>query len=258
MNKPAPLIRHVLPVIEPDGSVEWRIWALPPVADVLALAASGAVITSEHVVGWLRQASRRWPVPREDDTMSAFLHALNVLRVTKPFQGKQAEQEGPRRAEVMERIRRVKAAIETIVADLPVMVEAAGGNIAADRAKGRTPLRDEEQIMRLIALPEQAKAARDVIMAPDQRHKAQPWHDAAMLIGRHVSRILARHGVDTVGTGWTGPLGHVVSLALEAVGEGIHDRAAVAKALDRARKFPKRGLLRLALHNASYRGALVA
>src|SRR3712207_4448413 len=101
MNKPAPLFRHVLPVIEPDGSVEWRIWALPPVADVLALAASGAVITSEQFVGWRRQASRRWPVPREDDNMSAFLHALNVLRVTRPFQGKQAEQEDPRRAEGM-------------------------------------------------------------------------------------------------------------------------------------------------------------
>ena len=111
------------------------------------------------------------------------------------------------------------------MADLPVMVEAAARNIAADRAKGRTPMRDEEQIMRLAVLLEQAKAARGVIMAPEPRHKAQPWHDAAMLIGWHVSRILARQGVDTVGTGWTGPLGHVVSLALEAVGEGIHDRA---------------------------------
>ena len=257
MNKP-PLFRHVLPVIEPDGSAEWRIWALPPVEDVLALAASGAVITSEHVLGWLQQASRRWPVPREDDNMSAFLHALNVLRVTKPFQGKQAEQEDPRRAEGMKRIRRVKAAIETLVADLPVMVETAGRNIAADRAKGRTPLRDEEQIMRLAVLLEQAKAARGVIMAPEPRHKAQPWHDAAMLIEWHMRRILGRHGVDTVGTGWTGPLGHVVSLALKAVGEGTHDRAAVAKALDRARKSPKQGLLRLALHHASYPGALVA
>src|SRR5215207_9556941 len=146
MNKPAPLLRHVLPVIEPDGSVVWCIWALPPVADVQALAASGPVITSEHVVGWFRQASRRWPVPTEGEPMAAFLHALNVLRVTKPFQGKQAEREDPRRAEGMERIRRVKAAIETLVADLPGMVEAAGGNIAADRAKGRTPMRDEEQI----------------------------------------------------------------------------------------------------------------
>jgi hypothetical protein len=245
-------------VTEPDGSVEWRIWALPPVADVLALAASGAAITSEQVVGWFQQASRRWPVPSEDEAMAAFLHVLNVLRVTQPFQGKQAEQEDPRRAEGMERIRRVKAAIETLVADLPVMVEAAGTNIAADRAKGRTPLRDEEQIMRLAVLLEQAKAARGVVMAPEPRHKAQPWHDAAMLIGWHVSRILARHGVDTVGTGWTGPLGHVVSLALEAVGEGVHDRAAVAKALDRAGKSSKRGLPRLALHNASYPGALVA
>ena len=112
--------------------------------------------------------------------------------------------------------------------------------------------------MRLAVLLEQAKAARGVIMAPEQRHKAQPWHDAAMLIEWHVRRILARHGVETVGTGWTGPLGHVVSLALKAVGEGTHDRAAVAKALDRARKSPRRGLLRLALHNASYRGTLVA
>lgn len=95
-------------------------------------------------------------------------------------------------------------------------------------------------------------------MAPEQRHKIQPWHDAAMLIGWHVSRILARQGVGKVGTGWTGHLGHVVSLALEAVGEGAHDRAAVAKALDRARKAPKQGLLRLALQNAGYRGALVA
>ncbi len=245
-------------MVEPDGSVEWRIWALPPVADVPALAASGPVITYEHVVGWFQQASRRWPVPSVDDNMSAFLHALNVLRVTQPFQGKQAEREDPRRAEGMERIRRVKAAIETLVEDLPGMVERAGWNIAADRAKGRTPMRDEEHIMRLAVLLEQARAAKGVIMAPEPRHKAQPWHDAAMLIGWHVSRILARHGVDTVGTGWTGPLGHVVSLALEAVGEGAHDRAAVAKALDRARKAPKQGLLRLALQNASYRGALVA
>ena len=252
------MFRHVLPVIEPDGSVEWRIWALPPVEDVLVLAASGAVITSEQVVEWLQQASRRWPVLREDEAMAAFLHALNVLRVTKPFQGKQAEHEDPRRAKGMERIRRVKAAIETLVADLPVMVEAANTNIAADRAKGRTPLRDEEQIMRLAVLLEQAKAARGVIMAPEQRHKAQPWHDVAMLIEWHMVRILTRHGVDTVGTGWNGPLGHLVSLALKAVGEGTHDPAAVAKALDRARKSPKKGLLHLSLGTASYRGALVA
>lgn len=258
MNKPVPLFRHVLPVIEPDSSVEWRIWALPPVADVLALAASGPVITSDHVVAWFQQTSRRWPVPSEDDNLSAFLHAINVLRVTKPFQDKQAEREDARRAEGMERIRRVKAAIETLVADLPAMVEAAGTNIAADRARGRTPMRDEEQIMRLAALLEVARAASGVILAPEPRHKAQPWHDAAMLIEWHVRRILARYGVDTVGTGWTGPLGHMVSLALKAVGEGIHDRAAVAKALDRAGKSPKRGLPRLALHNASYRGALVA
>ena len=245
-------------MVEPDGSVEWRIWALPPVEDVLVLAASGPLITAEHVARWFQQAASRWPLPRDDDYMAAFVRALNVLRVTKPFDSKQAEREDPRRAEGMERIRRVKAAMETLVADLPVMLDAAARKTALARAQWRSPLRDEEHILQLAGLLAQARAARGAIIAPEPRHKAQPWHDSAMLIEWHIRRILERHGVDMVGTGWNSPLGHAVSLALKAVGEGAHEPAAVAKALERARKNPKRGLLRLQLETISYRGALVA
>jgi hypothetical protein len=219
-------IRFVLPVREPDGSRAWRIFVRQGDAQpTLALAAAGNLFTEETVRGWFQQFASRWPEPCAGDLMAAFVLALNVLRVSRSKSVAALQNRTPKHAERAGRMAKIRGAIDTLVHDLPPMLEAV-------TAKSSIPYTDDE-VGRLVMLVQAAKTAGGIIVAPQPQRKETPWHETAQLIEWHLHQLLAPLGV-SAGSDSKGPLAKIVKAAIATV-EDLHvSEAAVAKALQRA------------------------
>jgi len=246
-------LRICLPNIGPAGQVEWRIWTMSKPETVLAKSRVEPTIRATEVIEWMRAASRRWPVPAPDDAdLTRLVEALNILRVTREKSKEPAEAEG------QARIARVAGAMDVLISELPGMIGRAERNITATRAAGRSPYFGESELCALVALLGAAEAARKFVRAWSLPHKAQPWHNVAHFLEWHFIRILSRLGHQDHGVGMNSPLASLITDALNAVDEGVHEAAAVGQALARARADRKRGLPLTMLEAAHLPGGFVA
>jgi hypothetical protein len=158
--------------------------------------------------------------------MTAFVLALNVLRVTRSKSVATLQNRTPKHAEIARRVAKIKGAIDTLVHDFAPMLSAA--------ASKSSILYSNDQMLRLVTLVQAAKDAQGIIVAPEPRHKETPWHDMAKLIEWHLHQLLAPLGVSKPGNDSKGPLVRVVKAAIDAVEHLNLSEDAISKALQRS------------------------
>lgn len=235
-SKAVDLQRFVMPLIE-SGTLAWRIVIRRQAApDVRARAAAGPVISSGDVRQWFKTLSARWPKPEDNNALTSFVAALNVLRVTRSMGVREIQNVTPERADLAERVSRVKQAIKILAADLPPLVDGALQNPVL--------LYGDDDVARLALLASAVQEAQGVIRGPEPPHKETVWHETAKLVEWHILQIINPGRAEKIGNDWNGPMVKIIQRAIETVEGAILTVDSISKALKRDEKARHRVLSR--------------
>jgi hypothetical protein len=231
--------RYVFCVKFPDSEPLWHLstWRLAtevPSAEIAEAARrEPEAIRPPEIITLLRTAipELRGKLTAGDPDLQQLVDALNVLRVTRPATPNPE-------ALGRERIRRVTAALDTLIADLPRMVHQARQNLVASISAGQPLTFDSAGLETLAQLILLLPAARAVFLSVRPDPRVADWHGVAQLLAWHLNGICSQREIKELSLGDRGPIAGIVSTALARVGAGDHSTEAVSRALRRAAADP--------------------
>lgn len=186
----------------------------------------GDAITADEALAWFRDAAPKWPSPEPASTAS-FVHLLNCLRISEA-----PNPNGP--AEM--RIGRVRAAIRTLLTDLPPLIGDARRDLESSQRTGAVNPAIPTRINAFAKLLEASDAVASFLPLRSRRRKRDaPWHEPAKAIASSALAAWRKAGAPrNIGDGnEESPVVFVVCKALVRVGEGHHSHEAIVKALHR-------------------------
>lgn len=187
-------------------------------------AQAGDVITDAEVRCMMAEAAPRWSVPADAD-LTSLIRLLNQIRVTAP------QSEAPLGPDD-ERVERVKKAILTLIADLPLMLTNAEAQRQRALEAGEEPGLSDERHLSVIALLAVAQKAHGSFYWPARRRRQEAWHDVAEAIAFSAANVWRANGAGE-GTKPDSPIVRLLALMLPRVGEGERSEEAIARALAR-------------------------